>query len=135
MFLVPVKQCFFSFIKFINLCKLFKNLSKPFNLYNFNFFWLCCRGCSVRKSGLRNFAKFAEKHLCQSLLFNKVAGVRLATLLKKRLWYRCFSVSFCEISKNSFFTEHLWATASTSMPGNLLITLLKFQAFLSGSKN
>ena len=24
------------------------------------------------------------------------------TLLKKRLWYRCFSVKFCEISKNTF---------------------------------
>ena len=23
-----------------------------------------------------------------------------------------FSCEFCEISKNSFFTEHLWATAS-----------------------
>ena len=26
--------------------------------------------CSVRKSALRNFAKFAGKHLCQSLFFN-----------------------------------------------------------------
>ena len=25
---------------------------------------------------LKNFAKFAGKHLCQSLLFNKVAGLR-----------------------------------------------------------
>ena len=24
----------------------------------------------------RNFAKFTEKHLCQSLLFNKVAGLK-----------------------------------------------------------
>ena len=28
--------------------------------------------CSVRKSGLRNFAKFTGKHLCQGLYFNKV---------------------------------------------------------------
>ena len=34
---------------------------------------------------LRNFAKFTGKHLYQSLFFNKVAGQRPATLLKKRL--------------------------------------------------
>ena len=32
--------------------------------------------CSVRKGVLRNFAKFTSKHLCQSLFFNKVAGLR-----------------------------------------------------------
>ena len=39
-----------------------------------------------RKGVLRNFAKFTGKHLCQSLFFNKAAGLRPATLLKKRLW-------------------------------------------------
>ena len=36
------------------------------------------------------FATFTEKHLCQSLLFNKAAGLRPATLLKKRLWHWVF---------------------------------------------
>ena len=40
---------------------------------------------SMRKCVLRNFAKFTGKHLCQGLFFNKVAGLRPATLLKKRL--------------------------------------------------
>ena len=31
--------------------------------------------CSVKKDVLKNFAKFTEKHLCQSLFFNKVAGL------------------------------------------------------------
>ena len=35
-----------------------------------------------KKDVLRNFAKFTGKHLCQSLYFNKVAGLRPATLLK-----------------------------------------------------
>ena len=43
-----------------------------------------------RKVVLRNFAKFTGKHLHQSLFFKKVAGLRLATLLKKRLCYRYF---------------------------------------------
>ena len=34
--------------------------------------------CSVKKGVLRNFAKFTGKHLCQSLFFNKVAGLRPA---------------------------------------------------------
>ena len=36
-----------------------------------------------KKGVLRSFAKVAGKYLCQSLFFNKVAGLRPATLLKK----------------------------------------------------
>ena len=31
---------------------------------------------------------------------------------KKETLAQVFSCEFCEISKNAFFTEHLWATAS-----------------------
>ena len=68
--------------------------------------------CSIQKGVLRNLTKFTWKHLCQSLVFNKVAGLRPATLLKKRLWHRCFYCEFCEISRNTFFTEHIWTTSS-----------------------
>ena len=50
------------------------------------------RRSSVRKDVLRNFAKFTGKPMCQSLFFNKVAGQRPVTLLKKRLWHRYFPV-------------------------------------------
>ena len=46
------------------------------------------------KGALRNFTKFTGRHLCQSIFFNKVAGLRPATSLKKRLWHRCFPVNF-----------------------------------------
>ena len=59
---------------------------------------------------LRNFTKFTGKHLCQSLFFNKVAGFRPVTLLKKIL-AQVFSCELYRISKNIFFTEHLWTTA------------------------
>ena len=55
---------------------------------------------------LKNFVKFTGKQLCQSLLFNKVAGLRPVTLLKKRLW-QMFSCEFREIFRNTFFIEHL----------------------------
>ena len=61
-----------------------------------------------KKGVLRNFAKSTGKHLCQSLFFNKVAGLRPATLLKKRLWHRCFPVNFAKFLGTPFFTEHLW---------------------------
>ena len=35
------------------------------------------RKCSIKKGVLRNFAEFTGKHLCQSLFFNKVAGLSL----------------------------------------------------------
>ena len=57
------------------------------------------RRCSVRKGLLRNFAKFTGKHLCQSLFFNKVA-------------------IFNKLSKNTFFTERLRATASEESKEN-----------------
>ena len=49
-----------------------------------------------KKSVLRNFAKFIEKHLCQNL-FIKV--------LKKKLWHRCFPVNFAKFLKTSFLPE------------------------------
>ena len=60
-----------------------------------------------KKDVLRDFTKSTGKHLCQSLFFNKVAGLRPATLLKKRLWYRCFLVNFVKFLRTLFFSEHL----------------------------
>ena len=56
----------------------------------------------LRKGALRNFAKFTGKHLCQRLLFNKVAGIRPATLLKKRHRRRCFLVNFAKFLRTPF---------------------------------
>ena len=68
---------------------------------------LLLKMCSAGEGVLRNFAKFLGKHLCQSFFFEKVAGLR-----KKETLTRVFSCEFCEIFKNTFFTEHLWTTAS-----------------------
>ena len=58
--------------------------------------------CSIKKGVLRNFTKFTGKHLCKSLFFNKVAGLR------NRLWHRYFPVNFVIFLRTPFFTEHLW---------------------------
>ena len=45
-----------------------------------------------------------------------------ATLLKKRLAH-VFSCEFCEISKNTFFTGHIWTTASINeWKSSLIVT-------------
>ena len=51
---------------------------------------------SCKKGVLRNFTKFTGKRL------------RPATLLKKRLWHRCFPVNFVKFLRTPFLTEHLW---------------------------
>ena len=83
---------------------------------------IACSGCYLfmihdylqkqpRKGILRNFTKFTGKHLCQSLFFNKVAG---RNFIKKEALAQVFPCEFSKISKNTFFTEHLRATASVS---------------------
>ena len=58
----------------------------------------------VCKNGVfKNFKKkFTGKHLCQRFVFNKVAGLKPATLLKKRLWHSCFLVNFMKILRTLF---------------------------------
>ena len=46
-----------------------------------------CQMCSMKKVVLRNFTKFTGKHLCQSLFFNKVAGLRPFFLVLNLLSY------------------------------------------------
>ena len=58
--------------------------------------------CSIIKDVLRNFARFAGKHLCQSLFLNKVAGPWSATLLRKRFWNRCFPANFVKFLRTPF---------------------------------
>ena len=61
-----------------------------------------------KKGILRNCTRFTGKDLCQSIFFNKVAGLRPATILKKILWHRCFPVNFVKFPKTPFYIEHLW---------------------------
>ena len=104
-------------------------LRSKFSIFNYNIFFFWKRSshwwhvsvtekmqCKVQKQPpkvfykkgvLRNFAKFTGKQLCQSFFLNKVAGLRPATLLKKRLWYRCFPVYFAKFLRAPFLIEHL----------------------------
>ena len=58
--------------------------------------------CSIKQGVPRNFAKFRGKYLCQRLFFNKVAGLRSATLLKRSHWHKCFPVNFAKFLRTLF---------------------------------
>ena len=52
----------------------------------------------IKSGGLEMLCKkvFTGKHMCQSFFFNNVAGLRPATLLKKRLQHRYFPVNLAK---------------------------------------
>ena len=59
--------------------------------------------CYIKKGVLKNLTKFTGKKTCARVsFFNKVAGLRPATLLKERLWHRCFPVNFVKFLRISF---------------------------------
>ena len=90
------------------------------------FLWIICRSshwrCSLRKGVLRSFLKVTGKHLCKSLLFNKVAGLRPATLLKNKIWHRCFPINFAKFLRAHFLRSTsgqlllYWTFHSTQYP-------------------
>ena len=57
---------------------------------------------SVRKCVLGSSTKFTGKHLCQRPFLKRDSGFRPATLLKKRLWYRCFPLNFVKFLRTPF---------------------------------
>ena len=83
-------------------------LSKQVSFIDFYILRSSHHRCSLKKRVLRNFAKFTGKHLCQSLFFNKVAAIQSlflpgpATLWKKRLCRRCFSMNFAKFLRTPF---------------------------------
>ena len=59
------------------------------------------------KGALRNFAKFTEKTHVSESVFNKIAGLWPATLVKKRLSYRFFAVNFAKFLRTLFYRTFL----------------------------
>ena len=70
--------------------------------YQFGFTpFLICLKCKI--SGSSGFFYFLEAVAWRC----SVKKARPATLLKKRLWHRCFPVNFATFLRTRFFIEHL----------------------------
>ena len=59
-------------------------------------------GAFCKKLCSWKFHKIHRKAPVPETFYNKVAGLRPETLLKKRLWYRYFSVTFVKILRTPF---------------------------------
>ena len=75
-------------------------------------------------------------------LFYKFTGLSPATLLKKRLWHKCFPVNFVKFLRALFFIEHicLCITSGNCAPGfcymqNGTFNLMFFETFYLSSDN
>ena len=71
--------------------------------------------CFVRKLFLEMSQNSLES-TCARLSFLTKLQAKACSLIKKETLAQVFSCGFCEISKNAFFTEHVWATASDIRP-------------------
>ena len=60
--------------------------------------------------------KFRKSHSETSVLveslYNEVAGLKVCSLLIKRLQHKCFTVKIFQIFKNTYFEEHLRTATS-----------------------
>ena len=54
-------------------------------------------------------------------LFQKSCRPEACNFIKKETLAQVFSCEFCEISTNTFFTEHLWTTAFLIQPVTLFL--------------
>ena len=92
----PILECFVStkICTFHSDAKLHHNENHPPEMF-------------CKKGVLGNFAKFTKKHVCQSLFFINVVGLKPGILLKKRLWHTCFPVNFLKFLRTPLFIEHI----------------------------
>ena len=64
------------------------------------------------------FCKIFRKTPVRVSFLNKVAGLRRATLLKKRLWHRCFPVNFAKFVATPFYRTPLDDCFCKPLPAN-----------------
>ena len=83
-----------------------------------------------RKMFLKNLQNSQENTLCQCLFFKEVAGFRPVTLLKKRLWRRCFPVNFANFVGAPFLQN-----ASGRLPLQSLSLEISLMHVLDGMKS
>ena len=81
---------------------------------------------SFRRGVRKDFVKCSGKYLCQSLFFNKTAGIRPSNLLKKEIVAKVFSYEFCKTFGDEIFSEHVWTTSVKFFINFYLIFIKKF---------
>ena len=80
------------------------------------------RRCSIKKV-LLEITQNSQENTCAKVSFLIKFQASGSNFIKKDTLAQVFSCEFCEISKNTFVTEHLRATASE----NLFLCIGKFE--------
>ena len=83
------------------------------------------RCCYVKQRVPKNLANFTEKHLCWSLFLTKLPAWRSTTLSKRGSSTVTFLRNLLNF-KNTYFEEHLWATAPDTSRGVIELRLKDF---------
>ena len=69
------------------------------------------RRCSIEEGALKDFTKFTG-NTCARVSFLIKLLAKACNFIKKETLAQVFSCEFCEIFKNTFFTDYLQATPS-----------------------
>ena len=82
--------------------------------------------CSAEKVFLEISQNSQQSTCARVSFFNKVAGLRRATLLKKRLWHRCFPVNSAKFLRTPSLTEHLrWLLLNLTLRSQTLANIIE----------
>ena len=71
--------------------------------------------CSVKKVFLE-ISENSQENTCAGVFSKQSWRPQTSNFIKKETLAQVFSCEFCKIFKNTFFTDHLWETASFSFP-------------------
>ena len=66
----------------------------------------------IHPANVLEISQNSQENTCGRVSFLIKLQAEACNFIKKETLAQMFSCDFCEISKNTFFTEHLWATAS-----------------------
>ena len=85
------------------------------------------------RGAIKSYTIFTRKHLCWSLFFNKVTGLRYCNFIKKRLQHWFFSVNFAKFLTIPFLQNAsgrlLLTTAQSDSYENLIVLFLVLRYF------
>ena len=75
--------------------------------------------CLFTRMAGRKYSESRSSHQ----VFLEISRPEGCNFIKKEIPAQVFSCEFCEISKNTFFTEHLWTTASVNFLSTFQVLL------------
>ena len=99
----------------ISKCSLIRKMNfRDIRVYNVYYYVVYDHFVGLALKGLLLLSYSIVRWICESLLWKSEAAARVvlckkaSKFIKKETLSQVFSCEFCEISKNTFFTEHLW---------------------------